>query len=578
MAADTIAQYNLQSGTISEETIEKLDEILPPHWSRGNPIDILGDATAQRYAETVKCLDPAEIDGLLVILNPQAMTDPAEVAEALINALDQRSFIVFACWMGGRDVQQGIEILNNAGIPTYDTPEQAIKSFMYLYHYAENLKMLQEIPPKISRELHFDTEAARRLIDTGLARENGRLTEVESKQLLAAYGIPVNRTAAAASLEAAQQIARELGYPLAMKISSPDISHKSDADGVQLDLRTDSDLRQAYERIMSGAERHNPAAQIHGVTLQPMSVRPDAELLVGAKQDPNFGPVILFGMGGIYTEIIQDRNIGLVPLNRLLAARLMAGTKTYRLLKGYRNRPAADLKRLEELLVCLSQLVTDFPEISELDMNPVVVEAGKPLAVDARVQVKSSAVASPHHLVISPYPQQYVQRHVSTDGPTLTIRPIKPEDAPLLEDLFETLSATSIYHRFFSPMKSLPHSMLVRFTQIDYDREMALVALDESANQEKMLGVARVIGKPGSDAGEFAVVVGDPYQGKGVGAELLNRCLRIVKERGMQSVWGTVLTENRQMLKLARKIGFQISQSPQGNEYEMTLELKNAQL
>jgi len=578
MATDTIAQYNLQPGSLSEATIAKLDEILPPHWSRANPIDILGDATAQRYAATVKCLDPGEIDGLLVILNPQAMTDPAEAAEALIQALDKRSFIVFACWMGGRDVQRGIEILNNAGIPTYDTPEQAIKSFMYLYHYAENLKMLQEIPPKISRELHFDTEAARQLIDAGLARENGLLTEIESKQLLAAYGIPVNRTETAASLEAAQETARQLGYPLAMKISSPDISHKSDADGVQLDLRSDSDLRQAYQRIMCGAERHDPAAEIHGVTLQPMSVRPDAELLVGAKQDPNFGPAILFGMGGIYSEIIQDRNIGLVPLNRLLAARLMEGTRIWTLLQGYRNRPAADFKRLEELLICLSQLVTDFPEISELDMNPVVIEKGRPLAVDARVQVKSSPVASPHHLVISPYPQQYVQSEVTTDGTTLTVRPIKPEDAPLLVDLFETLSPTSIYQRFFSPMKSLPHHMLVRFTQIDYDREMALVALDESAQQEKMLGVARVIGKPDGDAGEFAVVVGDPWQGKGVGAELLKRCLRIVKERGMQSVWGMVLTENKQMLKLARKIGFQISQSPEGNEYEMTLDLKDAQL
>jgi acetyltransferase len=538
----------------------------------------MGDATAGRYAKTVECLNHAEIDGLLVILNPQVLIDPAEVAEALIKALEKKTYIVFASWMGGFDVERGVEILNNAGIPTYDTPEQAIKSFMYLYHYTENLKLLQEITPKITRELQFDRSAARSQIEKGLKRKNGLLTEFESKQLLATYAIPVNRTELASSPEEAQEIARHIGYPLAMKINSPDIGHKSESDGVQIDLRTDAELQEAFEKIVRGAERHNPEAEIHGVTLQPMSLRPDAELLIGAKQDPNFGPVILFGMGGIYAEIIEDRNIGLVPLNRLLAKRLIEGTKTFALLKGYRNLQPADLKLLEEMLVCLSQLVTDFPEISELDLNPVVVAAGKPLAVDARVKVKSSFISTPHHLVISPYPQQYEKKGVSTDGLTLSIRPIKPEDAPLLEDLFDTLSPTSIYHRFFSPMKSLPHHMLVRFTQIDYDREIALVALNNDENQEKMPGVARIIGKPDGDEGEFAVIVGDPWQGKGVGAELLKRCLRIVKERGMQSVWGTALIENKQMLRLARKIGLKISQSPGANEYEMTLELENARI
>jgi acetyltransferase len=306
MAIDTIEHYQLQPGSLNEATIEKLDAILPSPWSRGNPIDILGDATAERYAKVVECLDPADIDGLLVILNPQAMTDPAEVAEALIKALENKSYIAFACWMGGRDVEQGIEILNDAGIPTYDTPEQAIKSFMYLYHYAENLKLLQEIPPKMTRELRFDHATARELVDTGCQRENGLLAELESKRLLAAYSIPVNRTEPAASLEEARKIARSLGYPLAMKISSLDISHKSEADGVQLDIRTDSDVQAAFEKIMRGAARHNPEAHINGVTLQPMSRRPDAELLLGAKKDPDFGPVILFGMGGIYAEIIED--------------------------------------------------------------------------------------------------------------------------------------------------------------------------------------------------------------------------------------------------------------------------------
>jgi len=573
MAADAITHYRLQASELGEETIQRLNDVLPPYWSHGNPIDILGDATPERYADAVHCLRSDEIDGLLVILNPQAMTDPAEVARALVKAFEKRSYLVFASWMGGKDVEKGIEILNSAGIATYDTPEQAIKAFKYLYDYGENLKLLQEIPPQITREFRFDRKTVRSLVREGLTRDNGLLTEVESKKLLNAYGIPTNPTEKATSIAEAKEIARSLGFPLAMKICSTDIVHKSESGGVQLDLRSENDLQRAYEKIMQNVRRYSADAEIQGVSLQTMSPCPDVELLIGAKKDPSFGPVILFGVGGIHTEILQDRNIGMVPLNRLLARRLMEDTRIFALLIGHRNRPGADIKQLEEMLVCLSHLLVDFPEIAELDMNPVILDSGRPCAVDARVIVEPAEVPAPHHLVISSYPEQYEYPGVLTDGLRLFIRPIKPEDAPMLVGLFNAMSSTSRYYRFFSPMKSLPHHMLVRFTQIDYDREMALVALDESRNLEQILGVARVIGKPDGQEGEFAVVVGDAWQGKGVGAELLKRCLRIVRERGMQTVRGFALRENEQMVKLARKLGFQVSIDADTHEYEMTIDL-----
>jgi len=579
MAADAIAECGLEISPLSKETLSNLNQILPPQWSRGNPIDILGDATAERYADVVDCcIQAKDTDGLLVILNPQAMTDPAEVALALTQSLSKKAYPVFTSWMGGRDVEKGIEVLNNAGIPTYGTPEEAIRAFMYLHHYSQNLQMLEEIPSKLAREIKPDPDKARRLIRLGLSRQSGLLTEAESKSLLAAYSIPVNRTEPAATVEEAVRLAHQMGFPLVMKIDSLDITHKTEADGVQLNLRSEENIRNAFTRIMEGAHKYDPDARVSGVTLQPMVTQPDVEILLGAKRDPNFGPVILFGMGGIYTEVFQDRALALPPLNRSLARMLMGETKVFRLLQGYRNRPAANMELLEEMVIGLSQLLVDFPEISELDMNPVIVQAGKPFAADARVFLMPSEQPSPLHLVISPYPTRYEESGLEADGIRLMIRPIKPEDAPLLVRLFETLSPTSIYLRFFTPMKSLPHHMLARFTQIDYDREMALVALDESAEEETILGVARVIGHPDGKRGEFAVVVGDPWHGKGIGANLLRRCLCIMKERGMGVVWGTVLRENTQMIKLGKKLGFKVSSIPGTNEYELSIDLSSADL
>jgi acetyltransferase len=575
MAADALAQYGLEPAPLQSDTVKQLDQVLPSWWSRANPVDVLGDASPQRYATTVQiCLKAKEFDGALVILAPQAMTDPTGVAERLTEILKGRSQPVFTAWMGGVDVSRGRGILNQAGVPTYDTPEQAIRAFMYMYEYSRNMELLQEIPPKLSRSLSFDRGGARRIIEMALQGKEGSLTEAEARALFTAYRIPVTPTVVVTSAEEAVERAPSLGYPLVMKIHSREILHKTEADGVQLDLRNETDLRTAYGRIMEGARAYKPQAEILGVTLQPMVERTDFEIMLGAKRDANFGPVILFGTGGVLAEILKDRAIGLPPLNRALARRLMERTQVYSLLVGYRGKRQADLELLEEMIIGLSQMVVDFPDIQELDMNPVTLVGGKALVLDARVILQPSSLPSPHHLVISPYPEQYEARATTAGGLSIFVRPIKPEDADAFVDLFNTLSATSIYYRFFSPLKSLSPMMLARFTQIDYDRQIALVALEDSGEDGRMLGVARVMVHPDGKEAEFSVLVGEPWHGKGVGAELLQRILTICRERGIENVWGAVLRENTQMLALGRKLGFTLK-SPEPGEFLLTIDLSS---
>ena len=577
MAADALSYYHLEPPPLQADTLDKLDSVLPAAWSHANPIDILGDAHSERYAEVVKiCIDAKEFDGVLVLLTPQAMTDPTAVANGLARISKSRRYPLFASWMGGADVEKGTVILNQAEIPTYGTPEQAIRAFMYMHEYSRNLAMLQEIPPKLSTTLEFDRYSAQEIIQPLSVRQGSMLTELQSKKVLTAYGIPVNRTEIASSAEEAVKLALDMGFPLAMKILSPDIVHKTEANGIKLDLRTETEVSEAFRAITAKAREYDPGAHILGVTLQPMIVQADYEILLGAKKDPNFGPVILFGMGGIFTEVVKDRTIGLPPLNLSLARRLMEETRVYALLKGYRKRPPANIQHLEEMILRLSQLVIDFPEIVELDMNPVIVSRGEPVVVDARIALEPAIRLSPLHLVISPYPEQYESREVTPTGLPILIRPIKPEDAPLLVELFDTLSPTSIYYRFFGPLKALPHSMLVLFTQVDYDREIDLIALEQAGEgKERMVATARVMSDPDGKRAEFAILVGDPWHGKGVGAKLLERCLAIAKERGIETVWGMVLQENTGMQALARKLGFKVSRSGEPGELELTIDLKS---
>jgi len=575
MAADALADFGYEPVSLSAETLQKLDKILPPYWSKRNPIDMLGEAKPELYRQVVEiCLNAREINGLLIISAPQALADTAEVAAALVDLIRDKSIPVITSWVGGADMHKGRDIFNQAGIPTFDTPERAVRAFMDIYRFAQNIEMLQQIPSRLSKRLEFDRQKAKALIQTGLATDNGLLTETESKALLSAYGIPVDPIESANSKAEAIQKAAKLGFPVAMKINSRDITHKSDAGCVLLGLKNETDVANAFETTVQNAHDYNPQAGIDGVTIQPMRLRPDYELILGIKKDRDFGPVILFGMGGIFTEVFEDRAIAFPPLNRLLAKRLMEQTRVYRLLQGYRNTPPANLEALEEILIRLAQLATDFSQIQELDINPLHITPQGICAVDARVLLKPSATSAPHHLVISPYPDQYEEHTQTSAGVDIFVRPIRPEDAPLLIELFDSLSPQSVYRRFFTPMKRLPHRMLARFTQIDYDRHIALVALPESESKETMLGVARVIIGRNLKEAEFSVVVSDPWQGKGIGAALLQRCISIAKERGIETVMGTVLTENTQMLALGEKLGFKIKRVSGAGEYELSIDFQ----
>ena len=574
MAADALADYTMEPVKLQPETLQRLDAALPEYWSHGNPVDILGDAPPERYAAAVTILTQAkEVQGLLVMLAPQAMADAGVVAQLLVDQLNNTGMPVLTAWLGGVDVEKGREIFNQAGIATFDTPERAVRAFMNLHRHARGIEMLQQIPPRLSKRIQVDREIAVSLVETGLISANGLLTEPEAKSLIAAYGIPVNPTAVAASADEAVALAEGYGFPVVMKILSREIIHKTDVGGVVLDLQTVDDVRKNYHDLIIKAKTAFPRASIDGVTIQPMISKPDCELILGAKKDPDFGPVILFGMGGVLADVLDDRAIALPPLNRLLATRLMESTRVDRLLKGYRNHPPADHEQLEETLIRLSQLVTDFPQIAELDINPLVVKNGRPIAVDARVVLKTTDCLAPMHLAVSPYPAQYESRLQMPDVGELLIRPIRPDDAELLVELFNTLSPQSIYYRFFSPMKQLSPTMLARFTQIDYDREIALVAILESGQSETMLGAARVILQHNLKDAEFAVLVGDPWHGRGIGAHLLATCLDIARDRQFRTIWGAVLAENKGMLALCRKLGFTIKRAEQSGEFELTLDM-----
>jgi acetyltransferase len=510
MAVDALSDYGVDPVLLTPETIQKLDEFLPSHWSRTNPVDILGDASPERYEKVVNiCLKDSKVNGLLIILAPQALTRPTEVAESLVGLIKRTSFPIFVSWMGGKQMEIGRNIFSREEIPTFESPERAVKAFMNLYQYSKNLEMLQEIPPKFDRKIEFDFKRGQIQIQKGLLNKDLYLTEKQANALLNAYGIPVH----------------------------------------------DSESIISNQKIEQNFQQY--------------------ELAIGSKRDRDFGPVIFFGIGGIMAEVLNDRSVALPPLNRLLVRQMMKKTKIYTLIKeGYQNRPPVDLTLLEEILIRLSQLVTDYPEIEDIDINPMIVTPNHAYATNPRILLSSVDAPVRYHLVISPYPNQYEARTEREGVGELFIRPIRPEDAPLLVELFSSLSRQSIYFRFFSPLKMLPTAMLVRFTQIDYDREIALVALLGTEPNETMLGVARVITDiyNRKDA-EFSVMVGDTWQGKGIGAELLKRCLSISKERGIENVKGIVLPENTQMLALGKKLGFTAKKIAGESEYELNIDL-----
>ena len=494
------------------------------------------------------------------------------MAREIIQELKAQAKPIFAVWMGAQDVAEGIGILNDGGIPTFQTPEEAVDTFMEMYSYTKNLQLLQETPAQSPQDIKVNQPQARSFISACLQRRLHTLSEIEAKAILSAYGIPVNRTVSASSAEVAAEAAAEIGFPVVVKIHSYDISHKSDVDGVRVNLRTAQEVKEAYEQITSRAQELRPQAKILGVTVQNQIQSTNLELILGCKQDPQFGPLLLFGMGGVLTEIFRDTAVALPPLNMQLARRMLQYPRIYKILQGYRNIPPANLELLAEILVRLSHLVSDFSEIVELDINPLLISNGNVYAVDARIVLEPPKVPAPRHLIIAPYPNQYQSSWLLKDGTPVLLRPMIPEDEKLVEGLLQNCSEETLYFRYFRALKSFPHSFLLRFTQNDYDRELGLAAIGVPPGPEVMMGVGRLVMTPERDLAEFAVIIADPWHGKGLGEKLIAEVIKVARDYGVKLLWGEILATNEPMLGLVRKLGFTVKEPEEGlRRVELTL-------
>ncbi len=560
MAVDDLMTRGGQLAPLAPQTLAALNAALPPFWSHANPIDLLGDATAERYRLAVElCAKDETAQGVLILLTPQAMTDPTETARQVAAVGGKSDKPVLACWMGGASVRPGREVLNTAGIPTFDAPEDAIRAFLHMVQYRRSQELLYETPPALPVDWRPDAARVRRIIADARAAGRTLLTEAEAKDLLAAYGLPVTPAVACRTGDEAAAAARRIGFPVVLKLLSTRLTHKSDVGGVQLNLADEPAVRTAFERIRANVAEVGEADAFEGVTVQPMVMEKGIELIIGSSTDRQFGPVVLFGAGGVLVEVLQDRALGLPPLNRALARRLMERTRIYPALKGVRGQKPVDLEALETMLARFSLLLTDFVEdVQEVDMNPVLAAPGRVVALDARVLLtpaEQPADGRPR-LAIRPYPNQYTAPFRLRDGSEVTVRAIGPEDEPLIVDLHAGHSEHTLRMRFFSLVKTLSRDSLIRLCHLDYDREMALVAVRREDGASHMLGVSRYYLNPETGEAEFALVVGDVHQRKGLGRHLLQRLIGIARERDVRRLTGLVLRENGPMLALTSSLGF----------------------
>jgi acetyltransferase len=581
MAADALTAGGGRLADLSPVTREALDRLLPPFWSHANPIDILGDAPPQRFRQVVEvCARDEGLQGLLLLLAPQAMADPTETARLLLPFARVEGKPVLAAWMGGEAVRAGRDLLRGAGIPAFDTPEEAVGAFLNLVRYRRAQEVLYETPPAVP-EFRPDADRVARVI--AAARREGRrlLTEAEAKDLLAAYDIPVVPTVPVTTADGAVAAADRLGYPVVLKLLSPTVTHKTDAGGVQLGLANADAVRQAFVTIRDNAAAYAtahglpPAEVFAGVTVQPMVRDRGYELILGSSVDAQFGPVILFGSGGILVEVFQDRALALPPLTRTLARRLMERTTVFAALQGVRGRPGVDLAALETLLVRFSQLVADLADVQEIDINPLFAGPGRIVALDARVLLATEGATgtSERTLAIRPYPNQYTTAFGLTDGTEVTVRAIRPEDEPLIVRHHALLSELSIRRRFFGLVKELTRDRLIRLCHLDYDREMALAAVRDDATGPHVLGVSRYYLDPETESAEFALVVADPYQGLGLGHHLMERLIAAARDCGVRRLTGVVQADNRPMLDLVGHLGFIVASSDEPNAVEVVLEV-----
>jgi acetyltransferase len=562
LATDYLVNHGGVLARLSKNTIEALNKTLNPAWSRNNPVDILGDASLEHYKQAVKyCLEDSNIDGLLISYTAQAMIPDDKVTEEIANIAKDASKPVFGAWMGETDVAEGREVLERAGIPVYRYPESAVDVFLRMYRYGKNLEMLYETPLAIPSELKGHKDKARKIILKAWEEGRDQLSDLESKQLLTFYDLPTNEIAFAETKEQAVKNAVQIGYPVALKIASPDIAHKTEVGGVRLQLLNSKELADACLSMEQSVRNKMPEARIDGFFIEKMHNK-RYELLLGAKKDPIFGPVIVFGAGGINVEIYKDRVIGLPPLNMALAERMIERTKVYELLKGFRGLPPVNLKRLCLIMVKFANLITDLPEISEFDINPLAIDESGAIALDAHIvldqRLKGRDEEANRELVISPYPNQYQKIIETPEGVQVKLRPIKPEDEPLEAELYEYLSKETLYFRFFGFVPKPNHEMLTRFTHIDYDREMAIVAEIDDGGKKRLIGVVRIVADSWGESAEYAIVLADQWHRKGLGTKMTHYIFEIARDLGYKKLYASILESNESMFALVEKLGFKI--------------------
>lgn len=563
MAADRAAELEVPLAELSQGTVEKLSAALPAHWSHANPVDILGDASPERYrAATEILLADESVDGLLVLLTPQGMTDPTACAEAVLTAVQGSHKAALACWLGANLVQEGRQRFTAAGIPNFSSPEAGVDAFGYLAAYRRNQSALLQAPPPLSKNKAPDVAGARLIIEHAMSERRYTLGNIESKALLRAFHIPVSAGMQASSAGEALVAAESVGLPVAMKINSPDIPHKTDVGGVRLNINEPHSVRTAFREMMDTVREHCPDARLEGVTLEAMQDRPHArELMIRICRDPIFGPVISFGIGGTAVEVVADTQVALPPLNEYLARELINSTRARRLLQDFRNLPAADVDQVVEVLRRVSEIACELPELQELVINPLLADEIGVAVVDARIVVATPGTNTDHysHMAIHPYPPGLETVWHLADGTDVAVRPIRPEDASIERDFVDSLSAESKYFRFMNHMDKISQLMLARFTQIDYDREMALVAvINEHTAEESIIGVARYISNPDEQSCEFALTIADTWQKKGIGRQLFQRLMSVARDRGLAIMEGDVLAQNHKMLRLCTALGFRI--------------------
>jgi acetyltransferase len=559
IATDALIDQVGNLADLSAETIQYLDEKMPRFWSRGNPIDMLADADPLRYSIALKaCLRDPNVDGILAILTPQAMTDAVAVARELVEIAKDSYKTVLALFMGEEDVAEGRRILAQGKIPAYEKPEDAVKSFLNMVEYQRNLRLLTETPATIPHAFAPHTVENRRIISDIALSGRTILTAPEVKEILINYEIPVPKGRLVKNPREARALATRIGFPVVMKIVSPDIIYERDVNGIISDIQTEEEIDPAYDRIMDAVRLKAPDARISGMYIEEM-LEKRYELLIGSKKDPIFGPVIVFGMGGVAVDVFKDTNIGIPPLNMSLAQQLIDGTKISTLLKGYRGAVAMDEEAIQFLLYKFAYLIMDFPEISEMDINPFAVDERGGIVLDAKIildeKVAGKTVKPFSHMVICPYPKEYERFVLLRGGRPVLLRPIRPEDEPMHEEMFSTLSPETRRFRFFGPVKET-HEMLAHYTQIDYDREMAIIAELNEGGRKRMAGVARLIADPYNETAEYAIVLGDPWQRQGLGTIMTRYMLEIARNRGIKRVYAYTLEDNADMLHLFEKFRF----------------------